>query len=325
MNNTNQFLGHKDFVTAVSCSILNADLVATGSGDESCKIWSLSENKEIATLTGHKDTVTSCKFSADGKRLCTASMDSTLKIWKADSSFELVGTLDGPQDEIHFIEWHRKGNVVLCGAEDGSIWMYDGNKCEYMNTFTGHHGSVRAGGFTADGKLVYSAGIDGTLRLWKPKKSGGEPEILKFKGKSKGFGGYTCACCHASKDLIFAGTDEGTVVVGLYNSHQIGSTMKMSASNSYIETIASSKKFENFAACGTTEGNFYIVDISVPKIRNTNELHNAVVKSIFSKLDETVFVGTGDGKILRIDPRSGDIVQQYLGPPCAVLDFDLSL
>lgn len=323
-NNTGTFAGHKDFVTAVCCSHIDPDLVATGSGDETCKVWSLASQKEGKTLVGHKDSVVSCQFSFDGSRLCTASLDNSLKIWNAKKEFELVATLEGPQAEIHFIEWHQKGNVVLCGSEDGSMWMFDGNKGEYMNTFTGHHGSISAGGFTTDGKFVYSAGIDGTLRVWKPKKPGGEPEILKSGGKDKEFGGYTCACCHPTKDLIFAGTDQGVVVVGLHKSRQIGTSMKMSEGDCYIETIATSTKCDNFAACGTTDGTFSIVDVSVPKVRNKNELKHAVVKAAFSKLDETVFAATADGRILRIDPRSGNVAKELVGPACAVLDFDVS-
>ncbi len=248
-------------------------------------------------------------------------MDYTLKIWKTQEPFELAGTLDGPQDEIHFIEWHQKGNVVLCGSEDGSMWMYDGGKCEYMNTFTGHHKGVRAGGFTIDGKTIYSAGMDGTFRLWQPKKAGGEPEILKSTVKAELIGGYTCAACHPTKPVIVAGTDVGSLVMALYASHKIGAVMKMSKKESYVESVSASAVCDNLAACGNNDGDFNIIDISVPKIRNTNTLNEPVVKSLFSKKDETVFAGTGDGKIYRIDPRSGKVVQQYLGPACAVLDF----
>ena len=162
-----------------------------------------------------------CKFSFDGTRLCTASLDSTLKLWKTQEPFELISTLDGPQEEIHFIQWHNKGNVVLCGSEDGSMWMFDGNKGEYLNTFTGHHGGIRAGGFTMDGKNIYSAGMDSTLRIWQPKKPGGEPEILKATFKTEGMGGYTCACCHSTKPVIMAGTDLGLITIALYASHKV--------------------------------------------------------------------------------------------------------
>ena len=52
LNNAGELLGHKDFITSVSCSPINPDLVATGSGDDSGKTWSLSTSKEIGSLGG---------------------------------------------------------------------------------------------------------------------------------------------------------------------------------------------------------------------------------------------------------------------------------
>lgn len=172
-------------------------------------------------LIGFADSVTSCKFSYDGSRLCTASIDGTLKLWKTSSPFELLGTLDGPQDEIHFIQWHNKGNVLLCGSEDGTMWMYDGNKCQNMNMFSGHRLGIRAGGFTPDGSLIYSASLDGTMRMWHPKQPGGDSELITSTFKQEEIGGYTCACCHPTKPLLLAGTDNATLVLALYASRKV--------------------------------------------------------------------------------------------------------
>ncbi|MFM8805495.1 MAG: hypothetical protein ACKOK8_16575, partial [Planctomycetia bacterium] len=39
------------------------------------KLWTTSDAKEFATLSGHKDWVTSASFSPDGTRLATGSLD----------------------------------------------------------------------------------------------------------------------------------------------------------------------------------------------------------------------------------------------------------
>ena len=132
-----------------------------------------------------------------------------------------MATVDGPQNDINFIEWHPAGNALVCGAEDGTLWLYDGNKGEHLNAFTGHHGPVRAGGFTPDGKAVFSAGLDGTLRLWLPKKPGGQPEAFKSSLKASDVGGFTCACVHETKSLIFAGTDTGLLLLALCPSRKV--------------------------------------------------------------------------------------------------------
>ena len=100
--------------------------------------------------------------------------------------------------------------------------------------------------------------------------------------------------------------------------------MRVAAQDGYVETVACSAVTENFMACGTNDGAFHIVDISVPKIRSTNTLNEPVVKALFSRKEDSVYVGTGDGKLYRIDPRTNKAVKEFIGPASPVLDFDLT-
>ena len=45
--------------------------------------------------------------------------------------------------------------------------MATDGKC--IQVFVGHDGAVTNGGFTKDGKFVYTGGEDGTVRIWAPK------------------------------------------------------------------------------------------------------------------------------------------------------------
>ena len=63
----------------------------------------------IVTLKGHNDFVNNACFSNDGKRIITASLDHTAKIWEA-STGKLLMTLAG-----------HAGNVTsACFSPDGS-------------------------------------------------------------------------------------------------------------------------------------------------------------------------------------------------------------
>ena len=44
-------------------------------------LWTLYNSNQRTTLQGHTQAVTSVAFSPDGKRLASASLDSTLKVW----------------------------------------------------------------------------------------------------------------------------------------------------------------------------------------------------------------------------------------------------
>lgn len=45
--------------------------------------------------------------------------------------------------------------MVLAGSEDSTAWMWNADRCAFMNMFTGHGGSVTCGDFTPDGNDMF--------------------------------------------------------------------------------------------------------------------------------------------------------------------------
>ena len=40
------------------------------------------------------------------------------------SDGRLLQTLEGPGGSVDWVKWHPKGNVVLAGSEDFTMWMW---------------------------------------------------------------------------------------------------------------------------------------------------------------------------------------------------------
>src|SRR4051794_6032025 len=55
--------------------------LASGSLDDTIKLWDVQTGKEQATLKGHTDWVGSVAYSPDGKTLASGSNDKTIKLW----------------------------------------------------------------------------------------------------------------------------------------------------------------------------------------------------------------------------------------------------
>ncbi|MBL7782699.1 MAG: myosin kinase, partial [Saprospiraceae bacterium] len=72
--------GHTYSVLSVAFSP-DGTRLATGSSDNTAKIWDLNTGKAALTLEGHTHYVRSVAFSPDGTRLATGSDDKTAKIW----------------------------------------------------------------------------------------------------------------------------------------------------------------------------------------------------------------------------------------------------
>lgn len=85
-----KFAGHQSPVRCLAFGP-QGDRLASGSGaqvqsvlekspDCSIRVWSVREGKELIVFRDHQQTVTSCAFSRDGKRLFTGSWDETVRV-----------------------------------------------------------------------------------------------------------------------------------------------------------------------------------------------------------------------------------------------------
>lgn len=52
----------------------------------------------------------------------TGAYDGQVKVWDTKTG-ECKITLEGPED-IEWAEWHKKGNAVVAGSSDGTVWMW---------------------------------------------------------------------------------------------------------------------------------------------------------------------------------------------------------
>ncbi len=58
--------------------------LASGSQDNTVKLWNVESQNEITTLQGHSSYVHSVTFSPDGKYLASGSTDKTVKLWSVE-------------------------------------------------------------------------------------------------------------------------------------------------------------------------------------------------------------------------------------------------
>jgi len=65
-------------------------------------------SKEILTLRGHKDTVTSVAFSPNSQQLASGSMDNTIKLWDVRSGKQL-NSLRGHKKWVNCVTFSPDG------------------------------------------------------------------------------------------------------------------------------------------------------------------------------------------------------------------------
>ena len=116
------------------CAIPDGRL-ATGSWDNTAKIWSADGSVCLATLEGHRGCVSSVAFAADG-RIATGSWDKIARIWSADGSVCLA-TLEGHRSCVSSVAFAADGRLATgSGDNTAKIWSADGSVC--LATLEGH-------------------------------------------------------------------------------------------------------------------------------------------------------------------------------------------
>ena len=119
-------LGHGGIVTAVSYSP-SGDTLASGSWDNTVKIWDASSGEPLRTLSGHGDSVTAVSYSLSGDTLASGSRD-TVKIWDA-SSGELLRTLSDHESAVNADETVKIWEASSGGALLRTLSGHDDRVC----------------------------------------------------------------------------------------------------------------------------------------------------------------------------------------------------
>jgi WD40 repeat protein/serine/threonine protein kinase len=156
-------IGHTERVTSVAFSPDGKHL-ASGSWDETLRLWSVESGECLRTFSGNEDWVTSVAFSPDGKYLASGSSD-TLRFWSVNTG-ECIIKLSGHENEIMCVAFSPDGEYVVTGGSDHTVRRWHVSSGDCLGTYTGHEDWVTAVDFAPDQKSFLSGSWDQTVRLW---------------------------------------------------------------------------------------------------------------------------------------------------------------
>eukprot|EP00210_Caulerpa_lentillifera_P001873 g1802.t1 len=127
------------------------DLLASGSGDASARIWNLSEslrtqqepvvlahstNGDGDVVSNKSKDVTTMDWSPDGSQLATGSYDGHARIWSKTGA--LLQTFRSHVGPIFSLKWNSKGTLLLSGSVDNSAKVWDVKTGDLKQSFQYH-------------------------------------------------------------------------------------------------------------------------------------------------------------------------------------------
>lgn len=202
--------GHSESINCVAMTP-NGQLLASGSEDNTIKLWDLNTEECLATLEGHEAGVKSVAITPDGETLVSGSADNTIKLWQLPEDLneaicpDPIYTLTGHTDWVKCLALTPDGHILASGSQDKTIKLWDLETGELKSTLVGHWGEVNCIAITSDGQRLTSCSWDETIRLWH---LGTEKQLHSLSG-------------HKGAIACFALTPEGQPLVSSSWDHTI--------------------------------------------------------------------------------------------------------
>ena len=147
-------LVHRHAINEMELSV-EGDRILTGTRGKEAMVWDLGTRRRLATLRGHRGSVVSVGFSADGRSVLTQSIDRTARLWDVES---------GESKQM----WRHDSSLIYASlSPDGNNVCTAEKALTTVRVFAAHSGELRHEletgasliwrvGFSPDSRLVFA-------------------------------------------------------------------------------------------------------------------------------------------------------------------------
>lgn len=142
-----RLMAHNSAITALTISS-DGRLLASASGDNTAKLWSLPGGQLLATIEGNRENINNVAILPDGKTVITAAGDRTIKLWALPEA--------APAPPA------RKSDKKSSAARTSKT----SPRCRLIATLEGHQASVQRLLVSDDAKTLVSADSNGAVKIW---------------------------------------------------------------------------------------------------------------------------------------------------------------
>lgn len=192
---------HRSPISGIDAS--NGRYIATAGYDNQIVLWDAATKRSVARSC-HDHLANQCRFNPAGSLLVSASSDYSARVWRLPE-LQLQAVLGGHEDDVEMAAFSPDGTRIATASRDGTAGIF-GIDGTLQFRLRGHRSDVISVEWGDSGRELISSGDDGTVRRWCTQ-TGELIETIDLNGVE------TDTIAVADAGLIFAGNDEGNIVV----------------------------------------------------------------------------------------------------------------
>jgi WD40 repeat protein len=163
------YTGHIDIVTTIAWMPNNSTVVASGSKDDTVRVWHATTKADIRDYTGHSDIIEAISWSPGGQKIASASDDNTVRVWtvQQDDGQDVRYNRHNDQN-VNAVAWAPNSQLIASGGRDRTVRLWSPQDGTTAGTFRRHGDEVRAVAWSSDSQRIVSGGDDTRVLVWNP-------------------------------------------------------------------------------------------------------------------------------------------------------------
>ncbi len=290
------WLGHSKNVKAISFSN-DGKLLSTAGDDQTILVWNTNDFSKKYVLKGHTNTVTAVAWAQGSNTILSTSLDSTMKIWELDKSFETSYEI------CDFGPWQtplmpdRKSFAAPCS--DKKLSIYEAATGTAIADFGMQSGLCAE--ISKDGKTLVTASFDGIVRAWDVP---GSRELKTLRGHTSRVDGV--AYLNTTKQILSVG--DSTLRIWAMETDRDPTILRFEAAPFRIVLNAD----ESIVCIGFSNGMVRLLDTKNWAVQNNIQASNGLQEMAVSSTGNLLALFCGRN-IEIWDSRNGKLLQILKG------------
>eukprot|EP00357_Protocruzia_adherens_P006416 CAMPEP_0114989870 /NCGR_PEP_ID=MMETSP0216-20121206/10446_1 /TAXON_ID=223996 /ORGANISM="Protocruzia adherens, Strain Boccale" /LENGTH=490 /DNA_ID=CAMNT_0002352913 /DNA_START=28 /DNA_END=1500 /DNA_ORIENTATION=- len=212
---------HADAVLSLNVHPTRHNILASGSADQTVKVWDITQSKCVHTYNHHSNKVQVVRWNPKEESvLLTGSFDQTVHVFDASKPENSISCkLDG---DLESAAWNPNNHMLFAAStESGSIVYQDARSLESkpVMEFKAHDKAVSAISFSKDvPSMLASVSTDKRIKIWDldstvETSTGVMPKLIAEKVPKNADELFCCSFYQDSPWVLAAGGRSGELII----------------------------------------------------------------------------------------------------------------